>query len=266
MSGVDAAVTEDPEFGRAMPGLGWVPAPRYLLRRAEVLRLLADAPPGRVLEVGAGAGSLLADLAQRGFTAVAVETSDAARGLAARMLADCPGVQVSAELPTDELAFDYLLAFEVLEHIDGDASALRDWLRRLKRGGRVLLSVPAYAHRWTSTDVWAGHVRRYDRQDLVALAEGVGLRVRSCRHYGFPLADAIEPVNAFVHARALRQDETRDARSAQSGIARSTESRLFPLLRSWPGRLCIRTSIAMQRWFADFSLGNGLLLDAELPR
>lgn len=266
MSDRDPAVTEDATYGRAMPSLGWVPAPRFLLRRAEVLRLLADAAPGRVLEVGAGAGSLLADLAPRGFTAVAVETGEQARALATRMLADWPALQVTADLPPAAEAFDYLMAFEVLEHIADDGAALADWVRRVKRGGRVLLSVPAYANRWTSTDTWAGHVRRYDREDLVALAERAGLQVLSCRHYGFPLADVIEPVNAFLHGRQLRRTLSRDERSALSGIHRTAEARLYPLMRSWPGRVGMRAAIAVQRWFADGRRGNGLLLDAERLR
>lgn len=266
MSETDPAVTIDPELGRAMPSLGWVPAPRFLLRRAEVLRVIGDASPGRVLEVGAGAGSLFADIAMRGFSGVAVETSEAARALATRMLADQQSVEVTDELPPAEPTFDYLMAFEVLEHITDAKAMLQEWLKRLRPGGRVLLSVPAYAKRWTSTDTWAGHVRRYDRRDLIALAERVGLTVRSCTHYGFPLADAIEPINAAVRARRLKHHLSRDERSAESGIQRSVETRLFPLIRSWPGRLGLRAAVVMQRWFANANLGNGLLLDAELPR
>lgn len=265
MTVADPAVVEDAEYGRALPSLGWVPAPRFLLRRAEVLHLLRGAVPGRVLEVGAGAGSLLADLAPRGFTAVAVETSPVARELATRILADYPDVCVAADLPPDAPVFDYLMAFEVLEHLADDRGALREWLRRLRPGGRVLLSVPAYSQRWTSTDIWAGHVRRYDRSDLIALAEEVGLRVSSCRHYGFPLADIIEPINALGHARRLRVELTRDERSARSGVQRNTETLLYPLLRSWPGRLCLRSAIRLQRVFAGTRFGNGLLIDAELP-
>lgn len=252
-------VETDREFGRAMPALGWVPAPRFLLRRAVVLEALRDATPGKILEIGSGAGSLLADLAARGFSADAVETSDAARGLATRMLADCPTVQVHATIPAHGGPYDFLFAFEVLEHIEDDRAALAEWVRQLRPGARVLLSVPAYAKKWTATDTWAGHFRRYDRADLVRLAESVGIDVCRCLHYGFPLADAIEPINAWVHARALRRQATRETRTAESGVRRSAETRLYPLMRSWPGRLAMRSGIALQRRFPG--VGNGLLLD-----
>ena len=276
----DPAITEDRDFGRAAVALGWVPAPRFLLRRDTVLRRIRSLPRGRVLEIGCGAGSLLADLAALGFEPTAVETAPAARALAQRMVADFPQVAVH-EAVRDEWAgrFDYLLSFEVLEHIEDDTGALAAWLRCLRPGGRALLSVPAHAHRWTATDTWAGHVRRYDRKDFVALAERAGLRVERCDNYGFPLSNVIEPLNAWAHARALARRggvapaggddaaarDARDARSGESGVKRTVETRLYPLMTALPGRLAMRAAFGVQHWFTGSELGNGFVLDAVRP-
>lgn len=279
---LDPAITEDRDFGRAAVALGWVPAPRFLLRRDAVLRRLRAMPRGRVLEIGCGAGSLLADLAKLGFDCTAVETAPAARELAARMLADLPGIVVH-DAVRDEWAgrFDYLLSFEVLEHIDDDDGALKGWMRCLRPGGRLLLSVPAHAKRWTATDTWAGHVRRYDRGDFIAMAERAGARVEQCENYGFPLSNLIEPLNAWAHARALARRaaaggavdaanaasvvEMRDARSGESGVKRTVETRLYPLMASLPGRLLMRTAFGVQHWFRGSSLGNGFVLEGVKP-
>lgn len=267
----DPAITDHVQFGRVAAALGWVPAPRFLLRRAVVLEWMQELPKGRVLDIGTGAGSLLADLHGMGFSPMAVETSPDARVLATRMLRDLPDIQV-LELPMQAWVgkFDVLLSFEVLEHIEDDTAALSDWVRFVRPGGRVIISVPAHASRWTATDTWAGHVRRYDRAHLVALAARCGIQVERCENYGFPLANIIEPVNAWAHARQAartpKDDATsRDARSAASGVRRSMETRLFPLLAAWPGRAAMHMACAVQRWFRQTELGNGFILQGRKP-
>ncbi len=266
MTSHDPAVTVDRDFGPVAVALGWVPAPRFLLRRDVVLRRLRSLPRGTVLEVGCGAGTLLAELDALGFECCAVETSESALALSARFLAGHPRARVERAIPDDwSERFDYLLAFEVLEHIEDDTGALRSWVRCLRPGGRALLSVPAHARRWTATDTWAGHVRRYDRGDLIALGERAGLRVERCDNYGFPLANLIEPVNAWAHGRQMRGGATRDERSGESGTRRSAETRLYPMMASFPGRLAMRAAFATQRWFAGSSLGNGFILEGTRP-
>lgn len=240
------AVEEYAELGRALLSLGWVPALRFLLRHAEVLHMLEGAAIGPVLEVGTDAGSLRADLAARGFSGVAIETSVAARATATQILADYPAVQVTDMLPSTTTNFAYLVAFEVLKHLAEDCEALAEWVQRLALGGRTPVSDPAYANRWTATDTWEGHVRR-------------------CRHYGYHLADIMEPVSARVYVRALSRRLSRDERRPQSGVLRTAKTRRSPVLRRWPDRLAPHVAIR-QRWFADGVHSNGLLLEAERVR
>ena len=139
------------------PDRGWVPAPRYLLRRARILALTEDLAPGPLLEIGCGAGALLHEFARRGFTCTALESSALARELT-DMLAREAGLEfaVHAEpLPRFHQAFDTVCAFEVLEHVEEDAAALATWASWLRPGGRLVLSVPARQALWTVGDEWA---------------------------------------------------------------------------------------------------------------
>lgn len=258
-----------PLYGPVVPEKGWVPAPRYLLRRDRILRLLTGLPPGLLLEIGCGAGTLLYELSQRGFVCEALETSVPALEIARHVNAKNVVLHQSPQ-PYWVSRFDYLLAFEVLEHIADDRAALLEWLSWIKPGGCILMSVPAHMKKWTATDDWAGHFRRYERRDLKQLLLSCGFVLERFESYGFPLGNIIEPIRALVHARSLakRRENDRDENrqnTAMSSVERSVESRLYPLLASLPGRLIMRFAMYMQELFKNNDLGNGYVLIARKP-
>ena len=74
-----------------------------------------------------------------------------------------PRVTIHSEIQNNwQETFDFILAFEVLEHIEDDVSALREWWNGVKFPGHRLLSVPAHPERWNASDEWEGHFRRYE--------------------------------------------------------------------------------------------------------
>jgi SAM-dependent methyltransferase len=115
----------------------------------------------------------------------------------------------------DRARFDLVCAFEVLEHIDDDITALRAWREHLEPGGRLLLSVPAHRDRFGAADAAVGHHRRYDRVDLERVLEKAGFEVVWVRGYGAGLGHALEAVrNALLRRRAAVD---RTAGTARSG-------------------------------------------------
>jgi SAM-dependent methyltransferase len=262
-----SAPSRHPVYGIGAPELGWVPAPRYALRRSRVLSLLAGIPPGRALEVGCGAGALLADLADLGWACEALEPADAARALAGRINQDRPQMRISPAPREDwEQAFDLVLAFEVLEHLEDDAGALRQWRRWLRSGGRLMLSVPARQARWNATDDWAGHLRRYERPDLLALLAATGLTAERHECYGFPLSNVTEAIRSRILGRQIRRAGGSPAPAAateRSGTDRGFESRLYPLQASPAGVAFFRLCSWLQDRFLGRELGTGYLVLAR---
>src|SRR5262245_14924441 len=105
----------------------WVETPMFMLRRDCLRRATVAWRPGRFLELGAGTGRLTTDFALRGFTGICYDlTADTRELLRHNLSSFGQAVQVVdslGEVPQE--SFDYVFAFEVLEHIEADAETLQ---------------------------------------------------------------------------------------------------------------------------------------------
>jgi SAM-dependent methyltransferase len=92
------------------------------------------------------------------------------------------GVVMGAEegLPFQKEFFDLVGAFEVLEHLEKPELAIREVAKTVKQGGMFILSVPMNPRHWSSWDVFAGHVQRFEPTQLHALLKKEGFAVQHC--------------------------------------------------------------------------------------
>jgi 2-polyprenyl-3-methyl-5-hydroxy-6-metoxy-1,4-benzoquinol methylase len=87
--------------------------------------------------------------------------------------------------------FDLICLFDVLEHIQDDALALRTAAGLLKPAGRLLITVPATPGFGLDTTQRITIKRRYTRESLANLAQMAGLKVERIGYFNSLLFPAI---------------------------------------------------------------------------
>jgi SAM-dependent methyltransferase len=120
-------------------------------------RLLDGYRGGRLLEVGCGAGTDLAYLGRHFQHVVGVDLAETGARLACGAIDhwQVKGATLVADgeaLPFADGEFDLVYSFGVLHHTDDPATALREFRRVLRPGGRVVVGV---YHRWS---LFAAHI------------------------------------------------------------------------------------------------------------
>jgi 2-polyprenyl-3-methyl-5-hydroxy-6-metoxy-1,4-benzoquinol methylase len=74
--------------------------------------------------------------------------------------------------------FDTIICFNVLEHIEDDAAAVRYLYDILAPGGSVIILVPAFNSLMSEYDLLVGHYRRYTKRTLFATVREAGFEVK----------------------------------------------------------------------------------------
>lgn len=142
----------------------------FRARREIIFQLLGRyLPPDRdrlLLEIGCGTGGNLRFLGEHYRVMGADIAPDAVRY--ARERVDCPILEGDFRelFPDSFTGVDAVLLADVLEHVADDRAFLADIVARLRRGGFLLLTVPAHEFLWSGHDRVLGHVRRYSRETL----------------------------------------------------------------------------------------------------
>lgn len=134
----------------------------------------------RLLEIGCGTGFVLAALAETFPDAelVGAELHPAGLGPARRRLAARAAfAQMDARRIAARCAFDFIGAFDVVEHIEEDRAALAAMHAALRPGGGVAIAVPQHPWLWSGADEAARHARRYRLGELEAKLRKAGFEV-----------------------------------------------------------------------------------------
>ena len=176
--------------------------PSYVWRAGQqrrlgmIVRAAGKRMQGRILENGCGVGMYVKHLSPFGGAVIGLEY-DFERAAEARKNS-YPIINAAGEsVPFPSSIFDLILSHEVIEHVQDDWLAIREMVRVLKPGGRIMLFVPNRGYPFETHGIyWKGkylfgnklfvnylprplrnklapHVRVYANSDLQKLFEGL---------------------------------------------------------------------------------------------
>jgi SAM-dependent methyltransferase len=181
--------------------------PSYVWRTGQerrlkmILEAAGNRIAGRLLENGCGVGMYVEHLTPYAGQVIGLEY-DFPRAQEAHLRSRHILCAAGEELPFSGDSFDLILSHEVLEHVQDDSTALREMVRVLRPGGRLLIFVPNRGYPFETHGIyWRGryhfgniplvnylptplrnrlapHVRIYTRRDLQRLFAGLPVSFR----------------------------------------------------------------------------------------
>ena len=229
----------------------WFRARNRIIQRAVSRHLHGQ---GEFLEVGCGTGFVLEGLRSRfpGLQLAGSELSIRGLLLAAARVNGVELLQMDARSIPYVSHFDGIGIFDVIEHIEEDQAVLSELFRSLRPGGILFITVPQHPFLWSSVDVFAKHVRRYRRQDLLRMLKEAGFEIRQEDSF----VSLLLPL--LVAARWMR---------GRDGNSECSEAELrLPTWVDRPLAWIMRLEELMMRAGISFPAGGSLLIVARRPQ
>jgi len=104
----------------------------------KILEILGPEKKGKLLDAGAGDGTLSSNLSEMGFD---VQSCDIDRQLF-KGKTNFKKADLNKDFPYKDNIFDYVLLTEVIEHLENPNHAIRESSRVLKKGGVFITTTP----------------------------------------------------------------------------------------------------------------------------
>jgi SAM-dependent methyltransferase len=179
----------------------------------------AGVRPQRLVEIGCGVGSLLAELAARRVAPRLDGFDLSAAAIDIARAHDLPGVRFDvfdgARVPVADRAYDVAVLSHVVEHVPepgvllAEAARVAEW---------VLVEVPLERNRSAARPAKRavaariGHIQFFDRAAVRALCAGAGLEVR---------AELADPLGLAHHAFGVAGVRARAQATVKAGVRRA---------------------------------------------
>lgn len=184
-------------------------------RRAILNQIIGKLPlpaDAEILEAGCGTGGNLPMLARYGAVH-AMELDEISLGYArGRGIGTVAWGMLPDRIPYQGRSFDLIVLLDVMEHLEEDEKTVAALTSRLKEGGWLVVTVPAYQFLYGAHDVIHHHVRRYSKSGLNTLLNGKGLEITWLSYFNtflFPCIAAVRLASKLAPARGSDMSASR---------------------------------------------------------
>ena len=79
--------------------------------------------------------------------------------------------------------YDVILYLDVLEHIEDDEKEIYKAHKALKKGGYLVINVPAFKFLYSNFDKDVGHIKRYTKKDIKSLVSNYNFEIIKLNYY-----------------------------------------------------------------------------------
>jgi SAM-dependent methyltransferase len=180
----------------------WFVIRRKLLR--SILSPLEILKNSAVLEVGCGTGANLRTLRSAGIYGIGLDRSLYALSLV-KSKENFPLLAGDLnDLPIKTKSVGLIIAMDVLEHLENDANGIIESYRVLRKGGFLILTVPAFKALRGVQDVVTGHKRRYSRKEITRKLRQGGFDILKSSYFNFFLFFPILIARRMIHLLGLK--------------------------------------------------------------
>lgn len=121
-----------------------------------------------ILEIGASIGEHLPILNQYGRV-YALDVNTKALNKIPEKICYEKRLADARNIPYPDEMFDLVVALDVMEHIEDDVKVVDEVFRVMKKGGFLLILVPACPFLFSSHDIALSHLRRYKKKNIIKL-------------------------------------------------------------------------------------------------
>ena len=117
----------------------------------------------KILDYGAGSGVNIEMLSKFGKVDIFEPHKDTAKYLKKKFINKKFKVLKKV---SNKKNYDLIILADVLEHIKNDKKKIKELSLKLKKNGKILITVPAYNFLFTKKDIILGHYRRYKTNEI----------------------------------------------------------------------------------------------------